>query len=118
QPIYWDADRLRDSKPIPVRKFTGALMSFRAEVIRALRFDDKVVGTSAEDADLCARLAPGSPLLVTPAARLFHKRSSPGRSRHHWIRVATEQATYLYRRNWASALVNRVRFAWLTLGYS
>lgn len=115
QPIYWNADRLRDSKPLPVGKFTGALMSFRADVIGDLRFDEKVHGP--DDADFCARLPRGSVLLVNPAARLFHKRSANGRSHRHWIEVDIERATYLFLSNWANGMANYWRFGWLMAGY-
>jgi GT2 family glycosyltransferase len=115
QPIYWSADRLRDSKPLPARKVTGALMSFRAAAVGHLRFDEKVHGP--DDADFCAQLPRGTVLLVNPAARLFHKRSSNGRSRLHWIEVEVERATYLFLSNWATGVANYVRFGWLMAGY-
>ena len=39
QPVYWNANQLRDSPPIPVPWFTGCLMSFRAEAARSHRFE-------------------------------------------------------------------------------
>src|SRR4029453_12488870 len=38
QAIYYDAERLTGSAPIKAPGFTGALMSFRADEIRGLRF--------------------------------------------------------------------------------
>jgi GT2 family glycosyltransferase len=120
QEIYWNADRLRDAAPIPVKRFTGALMSFRASKVKHLRFDENVRGTSAEDADFCARISigKGEDLLVTPGARLFHKLSSGGRSRKHWVYTEMERAYYLYLRNWDSGFYNRLCMWWLVVGYS
>lgn len=118
QPIYWDADRLRASEPLRVRKFTGALMSFRAEAIRSLRFDENIRTTGAEDADFCARLRRGSVLLIAPTARVFHERAAAGRADNHWIEGDLEWAYYLYRRNWDAGVHNRLCFAWLIVGYA
>ena len=63
QPIYCAAEQLRNGEPVPVRQFTGALMSFRASTIREMRFDPKLTGGSlAEDTDFCWRLPAGTPL--------------------------------------------------------
>jgi GT2 family glycosyltransferase len=119
QSVYWNADRLRRSKPIHTTKFTGALMSFRAQTVRGLRFDENVRATSAEDVDFCARIPrkKGDVLLMAPRARLLHKLSSPGRSRKHWLYTETERAYYLYTRNWKHGLKNRLCLGWLTFGY-
>src|SRR5579863_1911680 len=42
QELYWNADRLRNSQPIGVDRFTGAAMSFRASVLRELRWDTQM----------------------------------------------------------------------------
>lgn len=116
QPIYWSAARLRGKPPIPVRKFTGACMSFRADRVRALRFDRKLTGRSlAEDADFCARLAPQK-LAITPQARLVHKRSSINRRSDHWLREHAQAAYYLYR-NSHPGWNERLSFWWLRCGY-
>lgn len=118
QPIYWRARELRYTEPIRVRKLTGALMSFRAGVIRGLRFDENIRGTSAEDADFCFRLQPDTPLVIAPAARLEHSRSLPGRSQTHWLLTGLESAYYLYRRHWSFGVRNRLWLVWLMLGYA
>jgi glucosyl-dolichyl phosphate glucuronosyltransferase len=120
QEIYWNADRLRDAGPVPVKRFTGALMSFRASRVKDLRFDENVRGTSAEDADFCARVpvGKGEALLIAPGARLFHKLSSGGRSKKHWVYTEMERAYYLYVRNWNRGVKNRICMAWLIVGYS
>src|SRR5260370_34076428 len=80
QPIYWNAERLRNSPPLRVHRFGGGLMSFRAEVIRGKYFDENLRGVSdGEDVDFCARLDPATILLITPRARPQHYHTPIGR---------------------------------------
>jgi len=114
QPIYWRANQIRDSEPIPVRKFTGALMSFRAEKIRGLRFYGAV--SDGEDTDFCSRLGQKPVLLIAPRARLAHNKSPIGRSQGHWLRRFARENYYQYFRNWKKQTVNRILFVHLNLG--
>jgi GT2 family glycosyltransferase len=117
QPIYWNCDRLLNKEPIPVSKFGGGLMSFRADLIRPLRFDSNLSGVSlAEDVEFCSRL-PKTRLLITPRARLVHKRNPVGRAQDHWLRADVQASYYLYRRNWNHGIRNRLCFAWLHSGF-
>jgi GT2 family glycosyltransferase len=117
QPIYWKADELAGHQPIPVKKFTGACMSFRAHAIRELRFDPRLTGGSlAEDIDLCAQLNSDS-LVIAPDAKLVHRRSEINRHRDHWVREHAQSSYYMYRRNWRRELKGRLSFLWLRLGY-
>jgi len=117
QPIYWNANRLRKTEPIQVGKFTGALMSFRAEAIRANRFDENLIGVSdGEDVDFCARLGSDPFLVIAPRARLIHKKSAVGRTQDHWLRRFAQANYYLYHRNWQSGIRNRLAFVWLNVG--
>lgn len=118
QPIYWAADQLRNSEPLPVRQFTGASMSFRASTIRAFRFDSNHPGALAEDTDFCWRLPTGTRLVIAPGARLAHNRSPQGRARDHWLRAHAQGFYYLYERNLKHRIRNRIFFAWLNLGYA
>jgi GT2 family glycosyltransferase len=118
QPIYWKAKDLRSSAPVQVRKFTGALMSFRADLVREMRFDDKLWGVSdGEDVDFCARLKSGTVLVIAPNARLEHRTSPIGRLRDHWLRKSARANFYLYAKNWKTGIVNRLCFCWLSVGY-
>ena len=118
QPVYWNAARLRGGEPVPVSRFGGGLMSFRAEAVRNVRFDENLSGVSdGEDVDFCAHLKPGSLLLITPQARLVHNQSPAGRSQKHWSSREAKSNHYLYHRNWRSGIFNRVCFGWLNLGY-
>jgi GT2 family glycosyltransferase len=118
QPIYWDCERLRNSEPIAVRKFTSALMSFRASVIRDIRFDSNYPGALAEDIDFCCQLPTGTLMFIAPQARLVHNRSPINRARSHWLRIHAEASYYLYERHWKKQIINRFYFAWLKIGYA
>jgi GT2 family glycosyltransferase len=117
QPIYWAAEQLRHSAPLQVRQFTSALMSFRADTIRDMRFDPNHLGALAEDTDFCWRLPTATLLLIAPRARLVHNRSLLGRARDHWLRAHAQSSYYLYERNLKRGFRNRICFAWLNVGY-
>ena len=119
QPVYWNSSRLRASDPVPVSRFGGGLMSFRADAIGDARFDENLSGVSdGEDVDFCSHLKPGSLLLITPKARLVHNQSPCGRSQKHWTSREAKSNHYLYYRNWQSGVFNRLVFCWLNLGYA
>lgn len=93
-------------------------MSFRADAIRDIQFDENLSGVSdGEDVDFCAHLKPRSLLLITPKARLVHNQSPAGRSQKHWTSREAKSNHYLYYRNWRSGIFNRLCFCWLNLGY-
>jgi GT2 family glycosyltransferase len=119
QPIYWHADGLRFKGPQRVRQFGCGVMSFRAEVVRTLRFDPNLTGGSlAEDIDFCARLPRGSKLLIAPNARLIHKRSAVGRATGHWLDAHSQSSSYMRQRNWHRGLGDDINYAWLQIGYT
>lgn len=100
QPIYWQANQLRRSPPITVRRFGGGLMSFRASVIRGKLFDENLRGVSdGEDVDFCTRLGREVKLLIAPRARLEHHHSAV-RLHDHWLRRSVRGNIFLYRKNW------------------
>ncbi len=117
QPIYWNADRLRRSGPIPVSKFGSGLMSFRAEVVHGLRFDEALRGLPpGEDIDFCARLGPYIKLVIAPRARIAHQPSSTGRSQDYWMKDYAQGKLYVYHRNWRRGLRNRICCLWFEIG--
>jgi len=119
QPIYWHAEEMRKQGPQKVRQFGCGVMSFRADVIRQLRFDPKLTGCSlAEDIDFCARLPHGSVLLMAPKARLFHNRTAVGRAPAHWLDSHAQSSAYMRSRNWNRGLSDFLCFAWLQVGYA
>jgi glycosyltransferase involved in cell wall biosynthesis len=118
QSIYHDAKKLAGGAPIKVREFGGGLMSFRADEIRRLRFDDNLRGACfAEDIDFCARLPRNCVLLITPQARLVHKRSPEARNSVHWLDLHAQGANYMRQRHWRHGIWNNLCFAWLNVGY-
>jgi glycosyltransferase involved in cell wall biosynthesis len=119
QSVYRNAENLRNSPPVQVRKLGGGLMSFRANKIRGLRFDENLHGACfGEDIDFCAALTRGSVLLITPQARLVHKRSPEGRSQVHWLDLHAQGTNYMRQRHWRSGFRNNLCFAWLNVGYA
>jgi glucosyl-dolichyl phosphate glucuronosyltransferase len=116
--IYWNAENLRRAGPIRVTRLGGGLMSFCAEAIRGMKFDETLSGVSdGEDVDFCARLGPKAILTITPRARLVHNSSPVGRDMGHWLRRNVRATNYLYWRNWNQGAQNRLCFAWLNVGY-
>ena len=117
QPIYWRANDLRDRDPIPVTKFGSGLMSFRADVVREVRFDESLRGLPpGEDVDFCARLGPSASLVIAPRARIAHQPSATGRSKDYWIKEYAQGKLYVYHRNWQWGLRNRLCCAWFEIG--
>jgi len=92
-------------------------MSFRTDAVRGIRMDGRLKGVpEGEDTEFCARLKPGTRLLIAPRARLIHKKSPASRANEHWLRRYAYANRFLCRtltrRNpWAG-----VYFAWLCLG--
>ena len=119
QAIYYDAERLAGGAPIKVPGLGAGLMSFRADEIRGLWFDENLRGACfAEDIDFCARLPRNSVLLITPQARLVHKRSPEGRNSVHWLDLHAQGANYMRQRHWRLGIWNNLCFAWLNVGYA
>lgn len=122
QPLYWRAARLHGPEPLPVSRFSGSAMSFRAAAVGPVRFDSRLTGVSnGEDVGFCLALTGGGPgLFIAPAARLCHLRDPCGRSQEHWVRQAARDAWFLYwnqRRNAAyPGWLQRWCLAWLDLG--
>src|SRR5579862_5698035 len=114
QPIYWNSQSLLLSDPIPVSRLGGGLMSFRADAIRDLRFDENLRGVcDGEDVDFCSQLPKSSLLLIAPLAHLTHNQSPIGRSQQHWLDRDVRGNYFLYRKHWAEGIVNRLCFTWL-----
>jgi GT2 family glycosyltransferase len=118
QPVYWNSENLQSSEPIPVSRLGGGLMSFRADAIRDLRFDENLRGVcDGEDIDFCCQLPKSSLLFIAPLAHLTHNQSPIGRSQQHWLSRHVRANYFLYRKHWANAIGNRLCFVWLNTGY-
>jgi GT2 family glycosyltransferase len=117
QPIYWSAEQLRDHEPIPVTKFGSGLMSFRADLVRDVRFDESLRGLPpGEDIDFCARLGPAARLVIAPQARIAHQASPSGRSEEYWVKEYAQGKLYAYHRNWRRGLRSRLCCLWFEVG--
>jgi GT2 family glycosyltransferase len=117
QPIYWRAEELRQHDPIAVTKFGSGLMSFRADVVRDVRFDEALRGLPpGEDIDFCARLGPHSGLVIAPRARIAHRSSPTGRSQEYWVKEYAQGKLYVYHRNWQRGCRNRLCCLWFEVG--
>jgi len=94
-------------------------MSFRADRVGGLRFDENLRGASeGEDVDFCMHLPAGARLEIDPRARLVHNVSTAARKNEHWIASVVRGNSYLYYRNWRRGLGNRMAFVWLMTGYA
>lgn len=119
QSVYRGLKRYSQFPSVPVRFLGGGLMSFRAEAIRAQRFDTNLTGACpGEDIDFCAGLPKGSTLLIAPRARLIHNRSAENRNDVHWLSVTSQVSYYMRERHWKGGLWNNFCFAWLKVGYA
>lgn len=116
-PIYWDADALRYSPPIAVRKFTSCLMSVKRSALGSERFDAGYNGRG-EDLDLSWRVSEQHPLVIAPAARAQHLRTPLARSPESWLTSNLFGYYYMYHRIWNTSLFNRLCFAWLKSGFA
>ena len=118
QPIYWRAEQLRESQPLPVTTFTGACMSFRASAIHGQRFDEVLRSAYEEDIEFCLQMRPQALLVIAPGARLAHHKSPSGRSLEHHLKRETRATCYLYRKYWRVGLKNYLCFVWVNVGYA
>lgn len=117
QPLYWRAEQLRQHDPIAVTKFGSGLMSFRADVVRGIRFDESLRGLPpGEDIDFCTRLGPHSGLVIAPKARIAHEPSPIGRSEEYWVKEYAQGKLYVYHRNWQRGVRNRLCCLWFEIG--
>ena len=118
QPVYWRANRGWTGDPVRVTRLGAGLMSFRAQAIRKLRFDESLRGVSdGEDVDFCVRLGRGPLLMMAPRARLIHNQSPAGRGQDHWLRRHARAQYFLHWRNWNAGRWAQLLFAWLNVGY-
>jgi GT2 family glycosyltransferase len=117
QPLYWRAEQLRHHDPIAVTKFGSGLMSFRADVVRDVRFDESLRGLPpGEDIDFCTRMGAHSGLVIAPKARIAHQPSPTGRSEEYWVKEYAQGKLYAYHRNWQRGFRNRLCCLWFEIG--
>jgi GT2 family glycosyltransferase len=116
QPVYWNWQRYPEGVLLPVRMFTGALMSFRREALAGVRHDARYRAASVgEDIDLCWSLVErGGRLAIATDARIVHNKA-PRPARRPEEAVLTSWA-FLYDKHVRKTPVTRLAFAWFVVG--
>jgi peptidoglycan-N-acetylglucosamine deacetylase len=116
QPVYWFWRRYAEPTRVPVRMFTGAMMSFRRSALGPLRHDPRYCGASiGEDIDLCWSLGRrGGRLAIVTDARIVHNRAPRPSVRPEEAQIAAWG--FLYRKHVPKTLAARLAFAWYVTG--
>jgi GT2 family glycosyltransferase len=116
QPVYWNWDRYPEGVLIPVRMFTGALMSFRRDALADLRHDARYRAASVgEDIDLCWSLvARGRRLAIATDARIVHNKA-PRPAKRLEEALLTSWA-FLYDKHVAKTPTTQLAFVWFVVG--
>lgn len=115
QPVYWRWNRYPPTR-VPVRMFTGAMMSFRRSALGGVRHDARYRGASiGEDIDLCWTLARrGARLAIATDARIVHARAPRPAARPEEAQIAAWG--FLYDKHLPKTLATRLAFAWYVAG--
>jgi GT2 family glycosyltransferase len=116
QPVYWHWRRYPEGTRVPVRMFTGALMSFRRLALEGIRHDARYRGASVgEDIDLCWTLwRRGARLAIATDARIVHDRAPRPARRPEEIQIASWG--FLCRKHLPRTTATRLAFAWYVVG--
>jgi len=116
QPVYWHW-REHAGALVPVRMFTGAMMSFRRSALRGVRFDARYRGPSVgEDIDLCWSLgARGGRLAIATDARIVHNKAPRPAARPEAAQITSW--AFLYDKHVRKTPATRAAFAWYVAGH-
>ena len=116
QPVYWFWRHYPGPTRIPVRMFTGAMMSFRRDALGGIRHDARYRGASVgEDIDLCWALGRrGGRLAIATDARIVHNRAARPAVRPEEAMIAAWG--FLYRKHLPKTLATRAAFVWYVTG--
>jgi GT2 family glycosyltransferase len=116
QPVYWSWRRFPPGTRVPVRMFTGAMMSFRRRALDGLRHDARYRGASVgEDIDLCWGLwRRGARLAIVTDARIVHDRAPRAAARPEEAQIAAWG--FLAHKHLPRTLSTRLAFAWYVTG--
>jgi len=116
QPVYWFWRRYAEPTRVPVRMFTGAMMSFRRSALGGIRHDARYRGASVgEDIDLCWTLwRRGARLALATDARIVHNRAPRPAARPEEAQIAAWG--FLYRKHLPKTLSIRLAFRWYVVG--
>ena len=116
QPVYWYWRRYPEGALVPVRMFTGALMSFRRAALAELRHDARYRAASVgEDIDLCWSLVGrGGRLAIATDARIVHNKAPRPAKRLEEAHLTSW--AFLYDKHVPKTLATRLAFAWFMTG--
>lgn len=114
--LYWFWRRRAGQTLVPVRMFTGAMMSFRRAALGGLRYDARYRAASVgEDIDLCWSLrARGGQLAIALDAHIAHNKA-PRPARRPEEALLTSWA-FLYDKHVPKTPGARLAFAWFVGG--
>jgi GT2 family glycosyltransferase len=114
--LYWFWRRRAGQTLVPVRMFTGAMMSFRRAALGGLRYDGRYRAASVgEDIDLCWSLrSRGGRLAIALDARIAHNKA-PRPARRPEEALLTSWA-FLYDKHVPKTPSARLAFAWFVVG--
>jgi GT2 family glycosyltransferase len=115
QPIYWSW-REHAGALVPVRMFTGAMMSFRRAALEGLRFDARYRAASVgEDIDLCWSLgARGGRLAIATDTHIVHNKAPRPAGRPEAVQLTSW--AFLYDKHVRKTPAARLAFAWFVTG--
>jgi len=116
QRVYWHWQRYTEPTRVPVRMFTGAMMSFRRAALGGLRHDPRYRGASVgEDIDLCWALRRrGGRLALATDARIVHNRAPRPAIRPEEAQIASWG--FLYDKHLPKTPATRLAFGWYVVG--
>jgi GT2 family glycosyltransferase len=116
QLVYWRWQSYAEPTRVPVRMFTGAMMSFRRTALGGLRHDPRYRGASVgEDIDLCWALGRrGGRLAIATDARIVHNRAPRPAIRPEEAQIASWG--FLCDKHLPGTLAIRVALGWYVLG--
>jgi GT2 family glycosyltransferase len=116
QPVYWFWRQYPRPARVPVRMFTGAMMSFRRSALEGVRHDARYRGASTgEDVDLCWTLwRQGARLAIVTDAQILHNRAPRPAQRPEEAQIASWG--FLYQKHLPKTLATRAAFAWYIVG--
>lgn len=115
QPVYWHWREL-EGAVVPVRMFTGAMMSFRRAALGSLRYDARYRGASVgEDIDLCWSLeARGGRLAIATDAHIVHNKAPRPAARPEAAQIMSW--AFVYDKHVRKTPAARLAFAWYVTG--
>jgi GT2 family glycosyltransferase len=115
QPVYWYWRQL-EGAVVPVRMFTGAMMSFRRAALGSLRYDARYRAASVgEDIDLCWALgARGGRLAIATDAHSVHTTAPRPAARPEAAQIMSW--AFVYDKHVRKTPGARLAFGWYVVG--